>query len=64
MMQYVYGPLKNEMSAIHSLNHLIHDDISKVLSPTTFAHLGRDHENDKEDEEDEDPHFLSNSRSQ
>ena len=41
MMAYVYGPLAEDMNAIHSLNHLIHDDVSQILSPKSFSDLNR-----------------------
>ena len=33
---YIYGPMVKNMETIHTLNHLIHDDIVKLLEPTTL----------------------------
>ena len=57
-MAYVYGPLASDMNAIHSLNHLFHDDISHTLAPSKLSDLNRDYEA----EYDIDPHFISPSK--
>jgi len=46
LMGYVYGPLGESMNAIHSLNHLIHDDVSRTLAPTRLSDFS-------------DPHFMN-----
>jgi hypothetical protein len=37
MMEYVFGPLTEEISAAHSLNHLLHDDVTKILAPRSLS---------------------------
>lgn len=36
LMQYVFGPLRDEMNAVHSLNHLLHDDMTKIIAPRSL----------------------------
>ena len=36
-MNYIYGPLAPQMEALHSMNHLIHDDVTTHLNPVRFA---------------------------
>lgn len=43
MMEYVFGPLSEEISAVHSLNHLLHDDVTKILSPRSLSAFTEDH---------------------
>ena len=64
MMEYVYSPLKPIMDSIHSLNHLIHDDLSKILSPKKFRDLAISDVDafNEGDDDDEDPHFLNDSK--
>lgn len=34
---YVFGPVVKNMETIHTLNHLIHDDIVQVMAPTKLT---------------------------
>ena len=34
---YIYGPMVKNMETIHTLNHLIHDDITHLLEPKSLA---------------------------
>ena len=43
MMEYVFGPLRDEMNAVHSLNHLLHDDMTKILAPRSLSAFHEPH---------------------
>jgi len=55
MMAYVYGPLRPYMGAAHSLNHLIHDDVTFELQPSRFNDVGKG----GNDDADEHTQFLN-----